>query len=185
VVRPDFPITTERLVLRLFTMDDLDAVHAWQALPEVARYLYWSARTREETRASLAAKVAVPWPTRVGESFTLAVQRRDTGEVIGEVHVEWLHEEWRQGEFGFVFHPGHGGRGFATEAAEVALRLGFTNLGLHRIIGRCDGRNTPSIKLMERLGMRKEAHFRHNDIFKGEWGEELVYAMLDDELPSR
>ncbi|MFD9736470.1 GNAT family N-acetyltransferase [Umezawaea sp. NPDC059074] len=180
MVKPEFPITTERLVLRPFTMDDLDAVHAWQALPEVARFLYWSARTREESRVALAAKKA--WPEAVGESCSLAVQRRDTGDVIGEVHVEWTHEQWRQGEFGFVFHPDHGGRGFATEAAEVVLRLGFVNLGLHRIIGRCDVRNTGSIKLMERLGMRKEAHFRHNDIFKGEWGEELVYAMLDDEL---
>jgi RimJ/RimL family protein N-acetyltransferase len=182
VEKPDFPILTERLVLRPFTMDDLDAVHAWQSLPEVARYLYWPERTREESRIALAAKVAVPWPNAVGESVTLAVQRRDTGEVIGEVHVEWLHEEWRQGEFGFVFHPDHGGRGYATEAAEVVLRLGFTHLGLHRIVGRCDVRNTGSIKLMERLGMRREAHFRHHDIFKGEWGEELVYAMLDDEL---
>ena len=179
--KPEFPITTERLVLRPFTVDDLDAVHAWQSLPEVARFLYWSARTREESRVALEAKKA--WPDVVGESCSLAVQRRDTGEVIGEVHVEWLHEEWRQGEFGFVFHPDHGGHGFATEAAEVVLRLGFVNLGLHRIIGRCDVRNTGSIKLMERLGMRKEAHFRHNDVFKGEWGEELVYAMLEDELP--
>ncbi|MET1075370.1 MAG: GNAT family N-acetyltransferase [Umezawaea sp.] len=182
MVRPDFPITTERLVLRPFTPDDLDALHSWESRPDVARFLYWEPRTREESAAALARKVASGWPKAVGESLVLAVQRRDTGQVIGDVHVEWLHEQWRQGEVGFVFHPDHGGRGFASEAAEVVLRLGFEQLGLHRIIGRCDVRNTASSRLMERLGMRKEAHFRHNDIFKGEWGEELVYAMLDDEL---
>ncbi|WP_106191983.1 GNAT family N-acetyltransferase [Umezawaea tangerina] len=182
MVKPDFPVVTARLLLRPFTPDDLDALHSWESRPDVARYLYWEARTREESRVALERKVASTWPRAVGESLVLAVQRRDTGQVIGDVHVEWLHEEWRQGEVGFVFHPDHGGRGYAAEAAEVVLRLGFTALGLHRIIGRCDVRNTASSRLMERLGMRKEAHFRHNDIFKGEWGEELVYAMLEDEL---
>jgi RimJ/RimL family protein N-acetyltransferase len=58
------------------------------------------------------------------------------------------------------------------------LRLGFAGLGLHRIIGRCDARNDASARLMERLGMRREAHFRENEIFKGAWGDEYVYAIL-------
>ncbi len=65
------------------------------------------------------------------------------------------------------------------------LRLGFDDLGLHRIIGRCDARNTASARLMERLGMRREAHFRENEWFKGEWGDELIYAMLDREWSER
>jgi RimJ/RimL family protein N-acetyltransferase len=72
----------------------------------------------------------------------------------------------------------HHGRGLVREAAVVMLRLGFRELGLHRIIGRCDGRNTASARLMERLGMRREAHFRQNEIVKGEWTDEYVYAML-------
>jgi hypothetical protein len=80
-----------------------------------------------------------------------------------------------------VFHPGYQGRGLATEAAEVVLGLGFDGLGLHRVIGRCDALNLPSARLMERLGMRREAHFVHNEIFKGSWGDELVYALLEDE----
>ena len=50
-----------------------------------------------------------------------------------------------------------------------------------RIIGRCDGRNAASAKAMERLGMRREAHLRENEMVKGEWCDELVYAMLVDE----
>ena len=61
------------------------------------------------------------------------------------------------------------------------LRLGFEELGLHRIIGRIDARNTPSARVLERLGMRREAHFVHNEILKGEWTDEVVYAMLEDE----
>jgi RimJ/RimL family protein N-acetyltransferase len=52
---------------------------------------------------------------------------------------------------------------------------------MHRIYGRCDVRNHGSYKLMERMGMRREAHFIHNEIFKGEWGDEYIYAILEDE----
>jgi hypothetical protein len=106
---------------------------------------------------------------------------RQVGHVVGEVNLQWLSRDHRQGEIGFVFNPDYQGNGLATEAAKVMLRLGFDGLGLHRVIGRCDARNGPSARLMERLGMRREAHFVHNEIFKGVWGEELVYAMLDHE----
>lgn len=58
------------------------------------------------------------------------------------------------------------------------LRIGFEGFGLHRIVGHCDARNTASAQLMERLGMRREAHFVENEWFKGEWGSEYVYAIL-------
>jgi RimJ/RimL family protein N-acetyltransferase len=105
--------------------------------------------------------------------------------VIGEVHLQWLNREHRQGEIGFVINPDHHGNGFATEAADEALRLGFTGLGLHRIIGRLDGRNLGSARVLDKLGMRREAHFVHDEFFKGEWSDQLVYAILDDEWRKR
>ena len=182
VGKPDYPIRTERLLLRPFEAGDLDALHSWQSRPDVARFLYWEARSREEAGAALVHKMAATWLWEEGDVLSLAVQRLDTGDVIGDVNLEWLSEEHQQGELGFVFHPDHHGRGYASEAAKVLLRLGFTNLGLHRIVGRCDARNTASAALMERLGMRREAHLREADMFKGEWGEEYVYALLDREF---
>lgn len=185
MAKPDYPVHTERLLLRPFEAGDLDALHSWQSRPDVARYLYWEARSRQEAAEALVKKVATTWPEEEGDVVSLAVQRLDTGEVIGDVNLEWLSQEHQQGEFGFVFHPDHHGKGYASEAAKALLRLGFDNLGLHRIIGRCDARNTGSFTLMERIGMRREAHFRHADIFKGEWGEEYVYAMLAEEFSPR
>jgi RimJ/RimL family protein N-acetyltransferase len=65
------------------------------------------------------------------------------------------------------------------------LRLGFEDMGLHRIIGRADARNEASTGLMSRLGLRKEAHFVRNEMVKGEWVDEVVYAMLADEWAGR
>ena len=65
------------------------------------------------------------------------------------------------------------------------LALGFGELGFHRIFARCDARNAASYKVMERLGMRREAHFIHNELFKGEWGDEIWYAILQPEWSKR
>jgi RimJ/RimL family protein N-acetyltransferase len=61
------------------------------------------------------------------------------------------------------------------------LKVAFGELGLHRVFGRTDVRNDASAALMRRLGMRQEAHLRESEIFKGEWGDELVFAILEGE----
>lgn len=178
MLRPTYPIETARLLLRPFSPDDLDALHAIQSRPDVTRYLYWEPRSRDEVSQALARRVEQRTIESEGDLLVLAVERRDSGALIGDVNLHWLSAEHQQGEIGFVFHPDHHGRGYGREAATEMLRLGFEGSGLHRIIGRCDARNEASAQLMERLGMRREAHFRQNELFKGEWGDEYVYAML-------
>jgi RimJ/RimL family protein N-acetyltransferase len=179
------PIETDRLILRAYDEADVEDVFAYHSLPEVARYVYWEPRTRDQVRAVIAEKAGQVVLRKEGDGLTLAVVLRDAGTVIGDVHLRWLSEEHRQGEIGFVFNPKYQGRGYAAEAALVILRLGFHELGLHRIMGRCDARNVASARLMERLGMRREAHFVENEIFKGEFGDEYVYAMLAREFADR
>jgi RimJ/RimL family protein N-acetyltransferase len=104
--------------------------------------------------------------------------------MIGDVVLEWVSAVHAQGEIGFVFHPGHHGHGYATEASRVLLAIAFERLGLHRVIGRTEARNDASARLMGRLGMRREAHLVENEWVKGEWQSELVYAILDREWRS-
>ena len=185
VLRPEYPIETARLTLRPFRLDDLDEVYAYQSRPEVVRYLYWEPRDRAEVEEYLEGKLQATALEEEGDGLVLAVVWREVGRLAGQVSLKWLSREHRQGEVGFIFNPAYQGRGLATEAAEVVLRLGFDGLGLHRIVGLCDARNRASAGLMERLGMRREAHFVHSEVFKGEWGDELVYAMLDHEWKAR
>jgi RimJ/RimL family protein N-acetyltransferase len=104
--------------------------------------------------------------------------------MVGDVVLMYISEAHRQGEIGFVLHPNHQGHGYATEAAREMLRLGFERLGLHRIVGRLEARNAASAAVLERLGMRLEAHLHENEWVKGEWQSELVYAMLATEWAS-
>jgi RimJ/RimL family protein N-acetyltransferase len=185
VLKPDFPVRTERLILRPYTLDDLDDLYAVQSRADVARYLYWAPRDRDEVRKALELKIR---STSIGdedEMLVLAAELPETGRVIGEVVLIWTSREHRQGEVGYIFHPDHHGHGYATEATEVVVRLGFEGLGVHRLIGRLDGRNTASARVLERLGMRKEAQFVQNELVKGEWADEAVYAMLEDEWRAR
>jgi RimJ/RimL family protein N-acetyltransferase len=173
-------LATERLLLRPFT-DDLDDVAAYQALPEVVRYLYWHVRDRAEVRDLLVKRRQTCRLEQEGDVLVLADVLAQTGRVIGEVTLTWASVAHRQGEFGFVFHPEFHGHGYASEPAARMLDLAFDELSLHRVYGRTDGDNVASAALMRRLGLRQEAHFVQNEIFKGEWGDELVFAILADE----
>jgi RimJ/RimL family protein N-acetyltransferase len=181
VLRPDYPIETERLLIRPFEAADFDAMLAIHSRPDVARYLYWEPRGPDEVKKVVAEKSGFTAIKREGEGLSLAVVRRDSGAMIGEVSLILRSEEYRQGEIGFIIHPDHGGQGFGTEAGQAMLALGFEGMGLHRIFGSCEARNNASARLMERLGMRLEAHLIENEFVKGEWQSELDYAILDRE----
>ena len=185
MLTPDYPIMTPRLTLRPYTLDDLDAMYDLQSRPEVTRYLLFGPRHRAEVRASLAQRIHATELHDEGGSLILAVVLPETSVLIGDVVLFWRSREHRQGEIGYIFHPDYHGNGYATEAAREMLRMGFDDLGLHRIVGRVDARNTASARVLERLGMRPEAHFLQNEMVKGEWTDEIVYAMLEDEWRAR
>lgn len=184
-LRPAFPLLTERLLMRPFQDGDLEPLHAMQSDPEVVRFLYWETRSLDDVREQLERIKPMTGIHEGSDALRLAALRRDTGELVGDYSLRLASREHRQGEIGFITHPAHQGMGFATEGAELLMRLGFEDLGLHRIFGSCDARNTASARVMERLGMRREAHFRESEVFKGEWGDELIYAILVREWRER
>ena len=178
-------IETARLILRPFNPDDFDDLYAYQSRPDVARYLTWEVRDRAQVRLALEERCGETVLDAEGKWLAFAVVWREVNRVVGEVGLKWLSREHRQGETGFVFNPDYHGRGLATEAAEAMLALGFDGLGWHRIIGSCDARNYASARVMERIGMREEAHFIQNLFMKGEWADELIFAILDQEWEAR
>lgn len=175
---PQYPLTTERLVLRPFTRGDVDAVHAYRRREDIARYLFDVPLSREECALAVQQRIAQVGLEIEGDKIILAVELRTNACLIGEVSLIWRSVDARQGEVGWIFDPAYQGQGYATEAANAMLDLGFGPADMHRIAARCDVRNIRSWTLMERLGMRREAHFREHAIFKGAWDEEYLYAIL-------
>ncbi len=179
------PIQTQRLILRPFEPDDLDAVHAYHQLEEVARYQFWTERSREDLVEKLAEWGKMDGSESADGKLCLACVLRADNRLIGDLFLGISDRAARQGEVGYSFNPEYHGQGFATEAVSAMLGTGFDALGLHRIFARCDARNRPSWALLERLGMRREAHFREHALFKGNWDEEYYYAILEDEWRER
>ncbi|MGH2597594.1 MAG: GNAT family N-acetyltransferase [Actinomycetota bacterium] len=176
-----YPLETERLLLRPFAPGDFDALYAYQSRPDVTRYLYWGPRTEDEVREALEKKLVSTAIRSEGDVLCLAVVLKESHELVGDFILHFTSEEHEQAEIGYIIHPDQAGHGYATEAGQVLLRIAFRDLGLHRVTGSTDARNTASGRVLEKLGMRREAHFVENEYVKDGWQSETVYAMLDRE----
>jgi RimJ/RimL family protein N-acetyltransferase len=154
-------------------------MHAYLSREDVCRYIPPVPRTCDEVAARL--RDARSTLEETGQALWLAVVRRDSGVLVGDILLFWLSAEHRSGELGYVIDPVHQGNGYATEAGRAMLAIAFDGLGLHRVIGRIDARNPASGAVLRRLGMRQEAYLVQNEWFKGEWSDEIDFAILEQE----
>lgn len=191
LLRVTDPIRTDRLVLRTLTADDLDDVFAYAGRDDVIRYLPWPPRDRDEVAEHLAKRLNTTLAAD-GDVIVLGIELPPATEdadarprIIGDMTLVLSSIEHRQATIGWVLNPEFQGKGYAVEAASRVLTLAFDELGSHRVIAELDPRNTASASLCHRLGMRHEATFVHSEIFKGEWGDLAVYAILDVEWNAR
>jgi RimJ/RimL family protein N-acetyltransferase len=178
---PNYPVLTDRLALRPHRMGDLDDLLVYHGDPEVVRYIPWPVRTPEETRQALESRTRQGTVFEPGQWLVLAMEVRETGRVIGEVLLKYDSETDALGELGYAMAADVAGRGYATEAARAVLELAFDRFGLHRVVARLDARNEASARLLRRLGMRQEAFHLSASFFKGEWTDDLVFAIVADE----
>ncbi len=173
-------VDTGRLLLRPFIESDFPAMADMHSRADVVRYLPWEARDEATSRVVFERHR----DTRLdvdGDGLTLAGIEKESGSFVGEFVLFLRSVEHRSGEVGYILHPDFFGRGYATEGARAMLEIGFEEVKLHRIIGRLDARNAASAAVLGKLGMRQEAHFVRNEQIKGEWTDEVVFALLVEE----
>ena len=175
-----YPLTTERLIIRALTPDDVERHHVLFADLDVVRYLYFGPFDRPAAQEHLARRSNVDLPVE-GGWINFGVEVKGEGVLIGELAIGFINATHSHYEVGYVFDPAYTGRGYATEGTAMIVELAFSGLGAHRVSGRLDARNDPSARVLERLGMRREANFIENEYVKGEWTDELVYAILAPE----
>ena len=176
------PISTERLTLRRLVPDDSDALLAIYGSEEIARYQFWAPWTSEHVNSLLLSQAEI----RIGDpGVPLVLAALEFDDFVGAIQLTINSIEDRQGEVGFSFRSDVGGRGLATEAVNAAMGFAFSVLELHRVFAVVDTRNKRSWKLMERIGMRREAHFVHTNLEGDSWIDDYTYAMLDFEWHAR
>jgi [ribosomal protein S5]-alanine N-acetyltransferase len=175
-----FPTETERLLLREFRVDDENGIHAYASDPEVVRLMKWGPNTPEQSRAFLQMVLTTQdqWPRPFVE---LAIELKGDGRMIGSIGLRVKDERNRAADIGYVLAREDWGRGYMTEAARAILNVAFRQLDLHRVWATCNPRNHASYRVMEKLGMRREGHFREGAMEKGEWRDSYLYAVLAEE----
>jgi RimJ/RimL family protein N-acetyltransferase len=180
--KPDWPMATKRLLIRPLVDADAPTLLGYLSRPEVCRYIPYEPMTAEDVQRRLGGVWSRPWIDADGDAMIVGAEVAtgpDAGRLAGDLMLRLASLEHSSAEIGYVFDPELGGHGYATEAAAAMVDLAFNGLGAHRVYARIDSRNLASIRLVERLGLRREAHLRENEWFKGEWTDELVYAVLD------
>ena len=170
-------LRSTRLILRRLRRDDLAALCAYRALPEVARYQDWEFFGPDEAARLIDGQAGLE-PGVPGTWFQLAIVEAATGLVVGDCGLHCRQEDPRQMEVGITLAPTHQGREYATEAVECLLGFVFGKLGKHRVAAVTDAENRPAASLFRRLGFRREAHLVEHVWFKGAWGSEFVFALL-------
>jgi RimJ/RimL family protein N-acetyltransferase len=176
------PIPTERLLLHRFTPTDVPDILAFVAHPSVARVTPEIGTTEAEVRAYVDRQCALQ-PFEKDQCFDLGIERRVDGRVIGLLSL--VCGDHRQAAIGWGLGFEHRGQGYATEAARALLAYGFSELDLHRIYAKTSSRNPGSYRVMERLGMRREAELREAEFHDGAWIDVLIYGLLAAEWRER
>jgi RimJ/RimL family protein N-acetyltransferase len=174
-------LTTDRMALRAYELDDLAALHDLFGREDVTRYLAWNPMDLDQARAKLEQRLRQTRIEADGNALLFAATDVATGRFVGEFMLRVTSVASRQGEIGWTIHPDFQRRGLATEGAREMLRFGFDELRLHRIEAACDSRNIGSLRVMEHLGMRREATYVESEFLKGEWIGDIVCAVLEDE----
>jgi aminoglycoside 6'-N-acetyltransferase len=171
-------LSTPRLCLRRFRESDAEAFASYRSDPAVARYQGWDAPYPVEQARRFVSAMATEPADVPGEWLQIAVTLAGDDALVGDcAFVPQAHEP-RTVEIGFTIAPEHQRRGYAREAVSSLLRYLFEQLGKHRAIASCDPRNAPSVKVLEAVGMRREGHMVESTWAKGEWTDDLLFAIL-------
>jgi RimJ/RimL family protein N-acetyltransferase len=179
------PFQTHRLLLRSFVPEDAAAFSAYRSDPEVARYQGWTTPYSLEQAQQFIQEMIETVPGTPGQWYQIAIELKSSGALIGDVAFHVEANSPQQAILGITLASAFQRQGYAREAMECLLQYLFETLKLHRVSAYIDVDNPSSYHLVEKLGFRREGHFIENTWFKGAWGSEYLYAMLDREWKNR
>jgi aminoglycoside 6'-N-acetyltransferase len=171
------PLLGSGFTLRRLAGDDLPEFQAYRHDPELGRYQGWTPMSDEEATAFLSEMGTAPL-LNPGNWTQIGIAEPDTGRLVGDIGV-FLDHDGRYAEIGFTLARHSQGRGVAATAVREAIGLIFAATKVDRVFGITDARNAASVRLLERVGMRKTE--TRDTVFRGEQCVEYVYSLLRDD----
>jgi len=177
-------IPSSNIYLQPLSPEDATDLHTYRNIPEISRYQSWRPQSLEEVQHFIQNNPKQFLDAAEGW-IQLGIYQKASEKMLGDCGVHVIDSALQQVEFGITLAPSSQGQGFATEAIQALFKELFEQHNVHRIFASVDPRNRPSMMLMERLGMRQEAHFIQSLFFKGEWVDDVHFAMLRTEWVSK
>lgn len=177
-----FEIESERLIFRKYKTEDFDVFYDMLSNTENMKYRSGEPKSADEVRGY------IDWGIKCAEqspciNYRYAVVLKKTGQLIGSCELAYTDKD--PAELAWELHRNYWRKGYGTEIGRTLLKLGFETLGLRRIIADCNTLNKGSYGIMEKIGMRREAHYvkcyRGNSALNHEWCDKYQYAILRDE----
>lgn len=175
-------LETKRLLLMETDWDDIPVIHALHCEPMVEQFNTIGIPGNPEVTRAIMAGPIEDRANRRRRLFEWTIRRKSDQEVIGITGFSLAADRFRSAEIHYSLFPEYWGNGFAYEALKATLSFGFGDLNLHRISAGVAVYNTRSIRLLERLGMRREGRGREILPIHGEWVDNYRYAILESEF---
>ncbi|BDI15364.1 putative N-acetyltransferase YnaD [Nostoc cf. commune SO-36] len=173
-------LETNRLLMRDFIETDWQAVFAYQSDPLYLRYSYWTHRTQKDVCKFIQIFIDQQ-KEQPRTKFQLAIILKEENRLIGTCGIRVNDSEMQEADIGYELNSQYWGQGYATEAAQAILKFGFEELGMHRIWSWCVAENLASVRVLEKIGMRREDHLPEKELIKSRWYDNFLYAILERE----
>ena len=172
----DILLETSRLFLRPIELSDSFAILKYRGDAEVNKYQGWIPKTMEDVSDFINHRVCRQI-NQFGTWFQFVIIRKDSGILIGDIGIHFLAEQPFLAEIGITLDREQQRKGFAREALTEVINYLFLKLDKQKLIASIDPRNESSVKLFERLGFKKEAFYEKSLFLNGEWVDDLVYGL--------
>jgi RimJ/RimL family protein N-acetyltransferase len=173
-------LLSKRLKLRLVDIHDHKVIYAYRSQPGGNKYQLWKPASLEEVDRFITSGI-VREPNIPNTWLQLAIVLLDTNDLLGDLGIHFLPIDRDQVEIGITIAPQYQRNGYATEALTLTFEYIFNRLGKHRIIASLDPENLACMQLMEKMKMRKEAHFKKSLFVDGVWNDDIIFAILEEE----
>lgn len=169
---------TSRLIIRPIQATDAEAIFVYRKDYETNKYQGWVPNSVEDVHEFLRNRVSYEY--NVPDTwFQCVLVHKTSRKIVGDVGIHFIYNH--QVEFGCTIDKTYHGSGYATEALNAVIQFLFHTNQKHRIVASVDPRNIGSLKLMQKLGFRQEAHFRKSILINQEWCDDVVFAILHEE----
>jgi len=173
-------INGNTILLREIVEEDWINIHAYASQSIVSRFQAWGPNTEEDTM-NFVNQIHIDSNDHPRTRYVFAIVEKESNRMIGSCELNIRDITNRAGEVAYILHPDYWGKGYATEAAQLLINIGFMEFNLHRIFASCDTRNIGSAKVLEKTGMTLEGRMREDLIIKDGWRDSFLYSILEHE----